>query len=178
MQDTDNMIEIKTERLFIKPLGTEYLDEVNEYALNVENTKFMRFLPYDDTEETLSFLKEVDEEWAKEEPRFFEFAILLHDGTFVGSISIYYEDGPWELGWIIYKRYWGKGYAFEAARALLDCFMERGCKHFIAHCDAENIPSYRLMEKLGMKKTGEHGGRKNRASLHESFEYTYELIIP
>ena len=50
-----------------------------------------------------------------------------------------------------------------------------GIKHFCAYCDTRNTASIRLMEKLGMKRTRKSGGRKNRASSEEAFEYRYEI---
>ncbi len=69
-------IEIKTERLTLKPLGSEYLDTGNAYAMDYENTKYMCRLPNENEEETAAFLAEVDAEWAKEKPEFYEFAMI------------------------------------------------------------------------------------------------------
>lgn len=81
-----------------------------------------------------------------------------------------------ELGWILNKRYWGHGYTFEAAQALIDYASQNlGIKKFIAYCDSENIPSYSLMEKLGMSRVLCRSGRKNRSSYEERMEYKYAL---
>ena len=81
-----------------------------------------------------------------------------------------------EIGWIINKKYWRKGYAFEAANLLLDfCKKELNVNRFTAVCDTENVGSYRIMEKLGMKRVGVRDGRKNRASNEFSREYQYEM---
>lgn len=170
-------IEIKTERLLLKPLGSKYLEMVNAYATDYENTKYMVHLPNENREETAAFLAGVDAEWAKESPASYEFA-LLYQGDQIGAVGIYFEDGVGELGWIVNKKYWRKGFAYEAAKALVAYFIEHmGTTHFIAHCDAENTASYKVMEKLGMTRTGEWGGRRNRAAAEDSFEYQYELIL-
>lgn len=170
-----NEIVITTKRLVLRPLGPEYLESTNTYALNRENARYMCFLPYRDSEETMSKLREFEQEWAKEQPEYYEFAVL-YERHHIGGVSIYFEDGAGELGWIIRKDFWGNGFAAEAAKALIDYFSGKGCTRFIAHCDTENKASYRVMEKLGMTRTAEHGGRKNRASETQSFEYRYELI--
>ena len=54
--------EIRTERLVLKPLGTQFLDSTNEYALDPENTRMMIFLPHKDSDETVEYLKMVEEE--------------------------------------------------------------------------------------------------------------------
>ena len=50
-------------------------------------------------------------------------------------------------------------------------------RHFVAHCDSRNIPSYRLMEKVGMTKTAESYDRHNKNSNENSIEYQYELFV-
>ena len=83
------------------------------------------------------------------------------------------------LGWIIRRDLWGRGFGPEAAGGLIDYFYEHyGIRHFTAMCDRENTGSVRTMEKLGMKKTGEHPGRRNRLDRGESVELLYELLLP
>lgn len=170
-------IEIVTKRLVLKPLGSKYLRTVNEYAMDYENTRYMCHLPNATEAETQAFLSSVDAEWEKEKPEYYEFAIL-YQNLHVGAVSIYLDDGVGEIGWIVNKKYWGNGFAFESAKALLRYFIENvGITHFIAHCDRENIASYKTMEKLGMVRTGEWGGRRNKSASQDSYEYQYELII-
>ena len=169
--------EIKTERLLLKPLGPEYFSSTNEYAMDLENTKYMMYLPNTNTDETMMFLKNVEAEWSKEEPTFYEFAVIFKK-KHVGGVSAYIEDGVAEIGWIINRKYWKNGFAYEASKALVDYFAKNlGITHFMAHCDTENTGSYKLMEKLSMVKTGENNNRKNRSAEKESSEYQYELKL-
>lgn len=169
-------IEITTERLTLKPLGSEYLETVNAYATDYENTKYMLHLPNENVEETAAFLAGVDAEWAKETPECYEFAMLCQNEQ-IGAICISLENGVGELGWIVNKKYWRNGFAYEAAKALITYFQEHmGTTRWIAHCDTQNTASYKVMEKLGMTRTGEYGGRRNRAAAEDSFEYQYELM--
>lgn len=168
---------IFTERMVLTPLGTDFLQSVNEYALDYENTKYMCHLPKKSSDETLDFLRDVESEWDKEKPDFYEFAMLYQD-RHIGAVSVYFENGVGELGWIVNKQYWGNGFAFEAAKAVIHYFAANlGTARFVAHCDTDNIASYKTMEKLGMVRTGKYGGRKNRAANQESFEYQYELVL-
>ena len=169
-------IEISTKRLLLKPLGSEYLQTVTDYAMDSE-IRYMLYLPNESIDETVSFLKSVDLEWEKENPEFYEFAVLYRNDH-IGAVSIYFENGVGELGWIINKKYRGNGFAYEAAEALVKYFAANmGTTHFIARCDTENIASYKVMEKLGMSRIGEHGGRRNTCASHDSFECKYELIL-
>ena len=88
------------------------------------------------------------------------------------------EYGKPVLGWIINRKYWGQGYAFESAKAVMEYFSANlGIRYFCAYCDTRNTASFKLMEKLGMKRVSESGGRKNRASSEEAFEYKYEIEL-
>lgn len=172
------MIAINTKRLVLKPLGIKYLETVYEYASDIENTKYMVHLPDRTMEETKEFLQKVEREWKRDVPSFYEFAII-YENRQIGAVSIYrVDDLSGELGWIINKKYWKRGIAYEAAVSLLDfSIKELKIRHFIAHCDAENIASYKIMEKLGMLRTNTRGGRKNKASDEKRTEYQYELYV-
>lgn len=172
-----NYFEINTEHLVLKPLGRKYLKSTIQYAMDYENTKYMCHLPDETVEEAEEFLESVEQEWKKEQPEFLEFAVL-YQGIHIGAVSVYFHKDTGELGWIIHKDYWGRGFAGEAARALIQyAESERKVKHFLAHCDRDNTASYRVMEKLGMRRTGEWGGRRNRSASEDSFEYQYELHL-
>ena len=58
-----------------------------------------------------------------------------------------------ELGFIVHPRHQGKGYATEAARALLDwAFEEVGFHRVYGRHEPRNAASGRVLEKLGMRK--------------------------
>lgn len=170
-------LEIRTKHLVLKPLGTKYLNSTILYAMDYENTKYMCHLPDETVEEVEEFLAHVENEWKKDQPEFLEFAII-YNGIHIGAVSVYFENASGELGWIINKNYWKCGFAYEAAKALINYLKtETKITHFLAHCDTENIASYKVMEKLGMSKTGEWGGRRNKSASEDSFEYQYELYL-
>ena len=91
--------------------------------------------------------------------REFDFAIVANvDGTLVGACRVHIvspEDHLGSIGYCLRRSAWGKGYATEAARALLDFgFGELGLHRIAAVCDPANLPSVRVLEKIGMKREG------------------------
>lgn len=73
-----------------------------------------------------------------------------------------------ELGWTLDPAYAGHGYATEAIRAVIDvCFGALGLRRVHAGCFADNEPSWRLMERIGMRR--EEFSRKT--ALHRSGEW-------
>ena len=112
-------LEIKTNRLTLRPLSTKDLSTTHKYASDLDVTKYMYYLPNLKIEESLAFLHDVEIEWRKDKPEFYEFAICL-DGRHIGAVSLYHiEDDRYELGWILDKQYQGYGYATEAAQQLV-----------------------------------------------------------
>lgn len=58
-----------------------------------------------------------------------------------------------ELGWVIHPDHAGQGYATEAVRALIRiCFDELGLRRVTANCFAANEASWRIMERVGMRR--------------------------
>ena len=62
-------------------------------------------------------------------------------------------DAQAEIGWALDPAYQGRGLALEAARRLMAlCFDDLGIHRVTATCFADNVASWRLMEKLGMRR--------------------------
>lgn len=61
-----------------------------------------------------------------------------------------------ELGWVLARAHWGKGYASEAARAALDCaFGTLGRERVIHLIRPDNAPSIRVAGRIGARPAGE-----------------------
>jgi len=172
-------MEIKTERLIIRPMRMEYLESTHKYASDINNTKFMLSLPSDTIEETKAFLKYCEEEWKKEKPADCEFA-LIKDGVHIGGVgfSVNEEYDTANIGWILNPDYHKFGYASEAAIAVINYAKEHlNIHHIIATCDTENSASENVMKRIGFTKVDCYGGRKNKSSDEERQEYLYELFV-
>lgn len=82
---------------------------------------------------------------------------LKETGEFIGAaglLRVTYEahfTPAVEVGWRIDKRFWGKGYAPEAAAGAIGFGFERkGVQEIVANTAQANMNSRRVMEKLGM----------------------------
>lgn len=171
-------MRITTERLALEPISLDYLESTYAYASDLETTRFMCFYPHDSIEETRAFIESAVEEWGKARPGRCEFVVLA-EGRHIGGITLdRLEDGSVDLAWIMNKQYWGRGYATEAAKAAMAWGRDNvGMHRFVAMCDSENERSWRLMERLGMRRLPGVGKRKNRSSDEERLELTYELVM-
>ncbi len=167
-----------TSRLTLRPITMSDLETAHAYASDRENTRYMMFLPNESEEETRGFLTKCKAEWESETQKIFEFAVVF-EGRHIGGVSLTLGDEKTgELGWIVADGYQGRGFASEAALALIGFARTLGARRLSAHCDAENAASRRVMEKVGMKFVSICGGRKNRSSVEERRELTYELALP
>lgn len=75
-------------------------------------------------------------------------------GAFVGRVGAWQPECwvGFELGWGLRREFWGRGYAFEAARAAGDwVFANFPLDHIVSLIHASNTPSQKLAERLGMR---------------------------
>ena len=107
--------------------------------------------------------------------------VELHDGTVVGDFMLRRHDA-WsqtevaaqasgqevELGWVLDPAHAGRGHATEATRELLRyCFVELQVHRVTADCFLANETSWRLMERLGMRRES----HTRRDALHRSGQW-------
>jgi ribosomal-protein-alanine N-acetyltransferase len=60
-----------------------------------------------------------------------------------------------EIGWRLTKAYWGKGLATEGAKACLQYgFSQLGFRVVYSFAAIANVPSIRVMQKVGMRQVG------------------------
>ncbi len=79
-------------------------------------------------------------------------------GDFVGRVGCWQPEGwpGFEVGWVLRRNFWGRGFATEAARASLDyAFDELGQTHVISVIHPDNRASIRVAERIGEKLEGE-----------------------
>ncbi len=138
---------LETARLRLRPLRSDDWQAVLSYAAD---PTVMRYLP-----ERLLVRAPANGTDQLSCPD--KFAINLKtDGTFVGHLLFCHHDSEQlvrEIGWVISPAYQRHGYATEAAAALLKYGFETlGLQRIVAACDSRNIASYRVMEKLGMRR--------------------------
>jgi RimJ/RimL family protein N-acetyltransferase len=61
----------------------------------------------------------------------------------------------WETGFIFNKKYQGKGYATESLTAIIEYgFKNKNIHKIIAHCNPKNVSSWKLLERIKMKREG------------------------
>lgn len=107
------------------------------------------------------------------------------DGLLIGDCGIAFVDstaapqslqGQPEIGWILRQDCWGQGYAQEAARAVLAlAFGPWDLPNVYAQTSLSNPPSWRLMEKLGMRRRADLDYNDDRYPPADNPTIIYEL---
>lgn len=116
--------------------------------------------------------------------------IVEHDGQLIGDLMVKVKDAyaqrevaeraaasEAELGWTFDPAHHGRGLATEAIRALFGvCFEGLGLRRVMAACFTQNEPSWRLMERVGMRREAHHVKDSLHRDLGWQDEYVYALL--
>jgi RimJ/RimL family protein N-acetyltransferase len=124
------------------------------------NPEIMRYIKDPQTrekikKETIKFAKD----YSGKESDWVLFATWIKEtDNYVGMVCFRYEsieNNTVEMGWRLGLEYHGKGYATEAAKAVLEFIKSEIKPHKVmAYCVAENTGSSNIMKKLGMQQEG------------------------
>src|SRR5579884_2069596 len=148
---------IPTPRLVLRDLVTEDLDAVHAFRSDPEVARYSEPL-LENVERTATWLDEVMFHNRQRPRSAYNLAISLKDtGQVIGWIGIgdserYPSKGELSFGYTLNRAQWGKGYATEAASAVVDFgFSALGGTRVSAWCWEENVASARVLEKAGLR---------------------------
>jgi RimJ/RimL family protein N-acetyltransferase len=148
---------IQTARLTLRPFTPGDLDDMLAYMSRPDVVRYL----YTDAHERAES-ERLLQRWvaASSLPAAGERLVLAvtarAGGRVMGELMLKWlsrEHRQAELGYAFHPDFHGQGYAREAAAAMLELgFQEYGFHRIIANCDARNTASYKLMERLGMRR--------------------------
>jgi RimJ/RimL family protein N-acetyltransferase len=146
---------IETRRLILRPPAPEDAAAIAALANNMNVASQTRRLPHPYS------LKDADD-WialVSAGPDNGETGFLAtrrEDGDVIGAAGfIAMENGEAELGYWVGEPFWGRGFATEAAQAVVDhAFSRSAVARMIACCRVTNAASRRVLEKCGFQYTG------------------------
>ena len=170
---------VRTERLQIRPMSAPDVDAMWQWRRLPDVNRWLGLAPatieafrerYLDPERLASMhiveLLPADDDLAP--VPIGDIMIRIGDGWAQLEVADQAKGVEAELGWVLDPEHTGRGYATEAMRAVIDvCFGPLGLRRVQAGCFADNEPSWRLMERLGMRR--EEFSRKT--ALHRSGEW-------
>ncbi|MEX1255436.1 MAG: GNAT family protein [Dehalococcoidia bacterium] len=153
-------MRITTERLVLRDFVADDWPDVLAYQ---RDPRYLRYYAWTDrTESDVRDFVQMFLDHQEEQPRRkFQLAITLDGGRLIGNCGIRRKpENEWEadIGYEMAPEYWGRGYATEAAGAMVDFgFRELGLHRVSSWCIADNVASARVLEKVGLRLEGRQG---------------------
>ena len=142
---------VKTRRLLIRNFEFKDWQAVYEYT---SDRNVMKYIPEGVFSEKAAkeFVNKNIGDKAENFP-----VVLIDENILIGHIAFYkyFGEHTYEIGGVFNPNYYNRGVATEAAKAVVQYGFEKMKLHrIIATCQPQNIPSYRIMEKIGMRREG------------------------
>ena len=146
MRSENEMREIRTKRLLLRPFRESDYDDLFEFLSQLEDDAFEGYpgITRENGREHLEYRFGAEEFCAVE---------LKESGKVIGNIYCGSRDfAAREVGYIINKRYQKQVYAAEALSSVIAQAFKDGAHRVYAECDARNVPSWKLLEKVGLRR--------------------------
>ena len=139
---------LETDRLYIRNLDNMDWQEMKNIFIDFNNSKYAAYdmpLPTKDEE-----VKVLTKKFAESNSFFGVF--LKEQKDMLGYVCFHKDENEnkYDLGYCFHSTYHSNGYAYESIKALIEYYIaECGAIGFTAGTAIENIPSCRLLERLG-----------------------------
>ena len=143
--------KIETQRLVLQRLKYEDAEEIfYTYASKPECTKYMAWPTHRSIEDTRSFLLYAMHSWASGAD--YSFSIRLKESNrLIGSFGIMNDDGKIQFGYILAPTQWGRGYATEVCKRMMEILKTQPHIFRIGtFVDVDNEASIRVLQKSGL----------------------------
>jgi [ribosomal protein S5]-alanine N-acetyltransferase len=155
--DWQRIPTINAARVALRSITDNDLDSLYEIYSDPEVMRYWGSSPMKDRQEARDFLAEVHEDLRLR--RCIQWGIAQRsDNRIIGTVAFFYLDfvaQKGEIGFALGCAHWGKGYMREALQAALGyAFNEMALRRIEADVDPRNLPSIRLLERLGFRQEG------------------------
>jgi RimJ/RimL family protein N-acetyltransferase len=150
-----NKIELRTDRLILRAIDKKDAKAIFKYRSDEITNQYQGWIPKK-LEDVYDFINKTANEINVVNTWFQLVIISKETEELIGDIGIHFldiENKQVEIGCSLEKGQQGKGYAIEALNQVMEFLFNQLDKHrIIASIDPNNIPSVRLMERLGFRK--------------------------
>lgn len=147
-------MELTTERLVLREFVEDDWTAVWAYQVDPRYLRYYHQSTRSEADARAFVQMFVRQQFARPRSKFQLAMILRTSGELIGNCGIRLalgRDGSADLGYEVAPDHWGRGYATEAARAMLAFgFEQLDLRRVTADCIADNRASARVLEKLGM----------------------------
>lgn len=166
---------IRSERLFLRPGWPEDWEELLTQISDEAVVRNLARAPWPYTaEDAKEFAQRPQERLL---PHFLVTLPTAEGARLIGSAGLGSDGRDVELGYWIAREHWGRGFATEAARAVLGLALALGHERVVAFHFADNPASGRVLAKAGFRPTGEKGMRFSLARGGEAPALRYAIDL-
>jgi RimJ/RimL family protein N-acetyltransferase len=167
---------METHRLIIRRFKPEDWEDLYEYLSKEEVVKYEPYGVHtkEQSKEEAVHRSGNEEFWA---------VCLKENNKLIGNL--YFEQqypkefGTWEIGYVFNPQFGGEGYATEACQKLIQiAFDQYGAHRIIGKCNPENTASWKLLERLSMRREGHYlkpvyfkKTKEGKPIWHDAYEY-------
>ncbi|WDR03726.1 GNAT family protein [Devosia algicola] len=171
---------IKTARLRLRPFTRGDVDAVYDYRRRDDVALYLFDVALSRDECALAVRQRISQvALAREGDKIILAVEHKDDKNLIGEVSLIWrsqEARQVELGWIFHPDWQGQGFASEAGEVLLNLAFEAGDMHrATARCGTNNVTSWRLMERLGMRREAHFREHKLFKGKWDE-EYVYAIL--
>jgi RimJ/RimL family protein N-acetyltransferase len=146
---------IRTDRLILRMMTVDDVDDVHAWMSDPEVTRYLLHDPRDRDDVATRVADYSLARTLASTGDYVQLAVELPGDRVIGSIYFTIasaDDSTGELGWAFNSAFHGKGYAYEAASAVMNlAFGPVGLHRVFADLDPRNSASIALCERLGMR---------------------------
>jgi RimJ/RimL family protein N-acetyltransferase len=148
---------IQTARLKLRPFQDDDLGDLFEFYSLPEVAKFLYWDAKSLDETKTNLERKKSEVVMTEEGSTLCLAVSLRESNkVIGEVLLFWRSQvhqQGEVGYVFHPGYSGRGYATEATKVMLSLGFDQLSLHRIyGRCDARNVASYKVMERLGMRR--------------------------
>ncbi len=154
---TDIMYPRYTTRLSVRPFVEDDFEALYAIQSRADVTRFLYWEPHSREVVAQALAARLHSTTLETEGQVLRLAVALGaSGAVIGEVDLHFisaEHGGGEIGFVFHPDYHGHGYAREAAAEMLKIGFETCRLHrIVGRCDARNVASAHLMERLGMRR--------------------------
>ncbi len=148
-----HMAELKTDRLTLRKISINDIDDMYEYAKNPDVTKYLTWSPHPDKAYTFEYVTYLQSRYKSGD--FFDWAVILpNENKMVGTCGFTrfdFQNNCGEIGYVINPEYHNMGIATDAVGRVIQYGFEKlGLNRIECRFMVDNSASCRVMEKNGM----------------------------